>query len=188
MWAVGSVYLDSLSEKLPLWGGGIEQIEGPLIIARYSAYVVPLLSLALAGNVWTPSPRSNRDTVIAALAVGLMVVGGVNSWTSFVERRAALAPVTSFQTVYSFNPGAERIHIVCPTPLTEEFLSQVNDDFGQRQGWPPLTAKDVLALEGDQSPAIDALLNRAQPMGGSTMSDFEVAERLCVRLRNDALP
>ena len=188
MWAFGSVYLSSLSEKLPLWGGGVEEIQGPLIIARYSAYVVPLFALALAGNVWSPSPRFNRDTAIAVLAVGLMVVGGANSWMSFVERRAAVAPVTSFQTVYSFNPKAERIYVVCPTPLTEEFLNQVNDDFGKRQGWAPLTAEDILALEGDQSPAIDALLNRAQPIGGSTLSDFEIAERLCVRLRKDDLP
>ena len=188
MWAFGSVYLSSLSEKLPLWGGGVEEIQGPLIIARYSAYVVPLFALALAGTVWSPSPRFNRDTAIAVLAVGLMVVGGANSWMSFVERRAAVAPVTIFQTVYSFNPKAEGIYVVCPTPLMEEFLKQVNDDFGKRQGWAPLTAEDILAREGDQSPAIDALLNRAHPIGGSTLSDFEIAERLCVRLRKDDLP
>ena len=180
--ATGAIYLSSLTQNLPLWGGGIETLSDPLILARYSTYATPLLALAVAGMWWTAVRNSFRDTVTRVAIAFVLVVGSTSLLKDSIERLKFVAPLIAYEVVYTFNSQASESYIVCPSDLTAQFLRAVNGDFGPRQGWGPLTAQAVLDVERDHSQAVTALLRDAIPVSRDRFSDAEIAANLCARV------
>lgn len=184
--ATGAIYLSSLTQNLPLWGGEIETLSDPLILARYSAYATPLLALAVAGMWWTAARNSLRDTLTGVAIAFVVVIGSASLLKEALERLKFISPLIAYEVVYTFNSQASESYIICPSDLTAQFLRAVNGDFGPRQGWAPLTAQAVLDAEGPQSQAVTALLRDAIPVSQDRFSDAEIAANLCVRVDHQA--